>query len=250
MNHKVIYEKLISSRSNLERSKKTGYYELHHIIPKCLNGSDEKSNLILLTPREHFLAHYLLWKIYNTRKLRDALLYFKGKNFEFANSRLYEIARISHIKDMKENNPSLSLSEETKAKKVKKLKQYIKTPQHRENISKANKGSKSRLGAVLEEHSKQKISDSLKEYFKSNIISEETREKIRLANTGKKHSEESLKKQSEKALNRKKYNCPHCNRSFDGGNLKQHMKKYGFSTNEIDIAKTSNTDIVISDFSV
>lgn len=239
MNYKIIYEKLISSRLNLERSKKTGYYELHHIVPRCLNGADEKTNLILLTPREHFLAHYLLWKIYDIRKLRDALLYFKGKNSEFVNSRLYEIARISHIKDMKENNPSLSLSEEAKAEKVKKLKRHIKTPQHRENISKANKGKQSRLGAILEEHSKQKISYSLKEYFRSNTISEQTREKIRLANTGKKHSEESLKKQSEKALNRKKYNCTHCNKLFDAGNLKQHMKKYGFSEDEIDNVKTS-----------
>ena len=33
----------------------------HHIIPKSLGGSNDKSNLVLLTPEEHF-AHYYLWK--------------------------------------------------------------------------------------------------------------------------------------------------------------------------------------------
>lgn len=35
-------------------------YETHHIHPKCLGGSDDKSNLIRLTPRQHYIAHMLL----------------------------------------------------------------------------------------------------------------------------------------------------------------------------------------------
>lgn len=41
-----------------------GYTENHHIIPKCMGGSDTGSNLVSLTPEEHFLAHQLLIKIY------------------------------------------------------------------------------------------------------------------------------------------------------------------------------------------
>lgn len=41
-----------------------GYYEKHHIIPKCLNGTNHSSNLVRLTPEEHYLAHQLLIKIY------------------------------------------------------------------------------------------------------------------------------------------------------------------------------------------
>lgn len=37
-----------------------GYYERHHIIPKCMNGSNSKDNLIDLYAREHFIAHKLL----------------------------------------------------------------------------------------------------------------------------------------------------------------------------------------------
>lgn len=37
-----------------------GYHERHHIIPKCMNGSNSRDNLIDLYAREHFIAHKLL----------------------------------------------------------------------------------------------------------------------------------------------------------------------------------------------
>jgi len=39
------------------------YYEKHHIIPKCLGGSNDKENLVHLTAREHFICHILLIKM-------------------------------------------------------------------------------------------------------------------------------------------------------------------------------------------
>lgn len=41
-----------------------GYKEKHHIVPKCLSGTDNKDNLVELTAREHFVVHQLLIKIY------------------------------------------------------------------------------------------------------------------------------------------------------------------------------------------
>ena len=38
------------------------YVEKHHIIPKSLNGTNHKNNLVCLTAREHFVAHKLLVK--------------------------------------------------------------------------------------------------------------------------------------------------------------------------------------------
>lgn len=61
MNYKRIYDRII------ERAKERvpeGYVERHHIIPRCMGGSDEKDNLVALTPEEHFLCHVLLVKIY------------------------------------------------------------------------------------------------------------------------------------------------------------------------------------------
>ena len=40
------------------------YTEKHHIIPKCMGGTDESDNLVALTPEEHYVAHQLLVKIY------------------------------------------------------------------------------------------------------------------------------------------------------------------------------------------
>lgn len=56
--YEVWYHALIASRQ--KRPEIVGYYEKHHIIPKAFGGSDEKSNLVKLTYREHFLAHWLL----------------------------------------------------------------------------------------------------------------------------------------------------------------------------------------------
>ena len=46
--------------------------EQHHIIPKCMGGSDSSKNLVYLTPEEHYLAHQLLVKIYPNE---DGLVY-------------------------------------------------------------------------------------------------------------------------------------------------------------------------------
>lgn len=40
-----------------------GYTERHHIIPTALGGTNHSDNLIVLTPREHFVCHRLLTKM-------------------------------------------------------------------------------------------------------------------------------------------------------------------------------------------
>jgi len=79
MNYKQIYQKLIISRLKLkklrtiEKNQKIQYYEKHHILPKSLNGTENKDNLVLLTAKEHFLAHRLLCEIYpKNNKLKFA----------------------------------------------------------------------------------------------------------------------------------------------------------------------------------
>ena len=39
-----------------------GYTERHHIVPKSLGGTDDLSNLVRLTAREHVICHLLLTK--------------------------------------------------------------------------------------------------------------------------------------------------------------------------------------------
>lgn len=61
MNYQKIYHLLV------ERGKSRtidDFTETHHILPKCMGGTDEASNLVELTPEEHYLAHQLLCKLY------------------------------------------------------------------------------------------------------------------------------------------------------------------------------------------
>lgn len=67
MDYAKIYNSLINRAKNriLE-----GYQERHHIIPRCLGGSDDMNNIVGLTPEEHYIAHLLLVKIHpNEHKL-------------------------------------------------------------------------------------------------------------------------------------------------------------------------------------
>ena len=61
MNYKRIYDSLISrAQSRIIES----YTESHHIVPRCMGGTDDKDNLVCLTPEEHYVAHQLLTKIH------------------------------------------------------------------------------------------------------------------------------------------------------------------------------------------
>lgn len=74
MNYKKIYEKLIERCVKRSYGKNDGdYLERHHIIPRCLNRSDDDNNLVYLTGREHYIAHLLLSKIHNTYELLMAV---------------------------------------------------------------------------------------------------------------------------------------------------------------------------------
>lgn len=62
MNYERIYENLIQRART--RVPPEGYIERHHVVPKCLGGLDDDSNLVALTPEEHYVAHQLLVKMY------------------------------------------------------------------------------------------------------------------------------------------------------------------------------------------
>jgi hypothetical protein len=66
MNYKKIYDSLIERGKNRILVE---YGEKHHIVPRCLGGTDDKTNLVKLTPEEHYVAHQLLVKIYPNNHL-------------------------------------------------------------------------------------------------------------------------------------------------------------------------------------
>jgi len=96
MNYKKIYDSIIEKRKN--NPIINDYKETHHIVPRCLGGTDNKDNLITLTAREHFICHYLLTKIYPKEtfewyKMNNAFMMMKCNSYtqdRYYNSRLYE----------------------------------------------------------------------------------------------------------------------------------------------------------------
>ncbi len=63
--------------------EKGGDFEVHHILPRSMGGSDEDGNLVKLTYKEHFIAHKLLFLITSgTEKvsMAFALLRMSSKN--------------------------------------------------------------------------------------------------------------------------------------------------------------------------
>ncbi len=65
MNHQNLYDKLILS-CGTKKKPKNRYTERHHIVPKCMGGTNEASNLVYLPSRVHFICHRLLCKIHPT----------------------------------------------------------------------------------------------------------------------------------------------------------------------------------------
>lgn len=71
--YKVIYQQII--RKARERKKSNPLnpehicIERHHVKPRCLGGGNSKRNVVELTAREHFICHWLLYKVYNNEKL-------------------------------------------------------------------------------------------------------------------------------------------------------------------------------------
>jgi hypothetical protein len=179
MDYKKIYEDLISkarskSRKRFKRNDaRYVYYEKHHIVPKCLGGSDSKDNLVFLTGKEHFVAHKLLVEIYSEEK---SLIYglirmlYSGENHRRdykISSREYERLKIKNSKLVSERFRGIKLSES-----------------HKKKIS------KSHLGIGHTEETKIKLSKShsgKNSYTYGKPLPKETRDKIRQSKLGDKN---------------------------------------------------------------
>lgn len=134
MNYEQIYYTLC------ERSKQRIWekftYEKHHILPKSMGGSDAKSNIAILTPREHALAHLLLVRFLkgeNKAKMIFAIksmLDYRNKNRKSLTPRQYEVLRKTFAEQSRSVEYSQYRSEITK-------KQWTK--ERRESVSEKTK---------------------------------------------------------------------------------------------------------------
>jgi hypothetical protein len=183
MNYQKIYNQIIErAKSNIRE----GYLERHHIVPKSLGGTDDGSNLVLLTAREHYLCHWLLAKQTNDKRMWLAFSMMSvssDKHQRIKSGRVFERAKISRSYAMTgENNPMY--------------------------------GKKSACVGHTEE-TKQKIRESKlgkkRSPFKRSAASQETKDRISAANKGKVAHNKGKPTQ--------KFQCIHCKKMVDVGNL-------------------------------
>jgi hypothetical protein len=93
MNYDNIYSKLIANAKNRTID---GYVETHHVIPTSMGGPNTPNNKVKLTAREHFIAHWLLWKIHHSSEMACAFFAMTRKSRgqkRTVTARQYEIAK-------------------------------------------------------------------------------------------------------------------------------------------------------------
>jgi hypothetical protein len=167
-----------------------GYYEVHHIIPKCMGGTDEDTNLIELFAKEHFIAHKLLAqenpeneKIVYAYTMMAFAKNEKQERYELTPEE-YEEAKVIFAKTksenmMGENNPwyGKCFSEEAK-RKIRESKIGDRNPNYGRHLTEEQKAA-------------------IRKYHIGKSRPEEVKIKISQSKIGSRHSEESKKKISE-----------------------------------------------------
>lgn len=109
MNYHKIYEDFIQSRKLMEKNLivSEDYKERHHILPVCMGGQNNKSNLIYLSARDHYFAHCCLAKMYGG-KMWSALWAMSSMTKRepsrkaFSKRKMYEICKREFAKNNSE----------------------------------------------------------------------------------------------------------------------------------------------------
>lgn len=238
------YKKIVSNAQS--RTPLDTYTEMHHIIPKSLGGTNDSSNLVALTAREHYICHLLLPKMLegeNKYKMLCAIMRMAHSSQEQRvkiPSRVYE-----HIKKEKadmhsklftgERNPfyGRTHSEETKQKLREARSRQVEqqgttmTNEARAKLSKAAKGR------VLDSTHKDKISKANKIIWENEKLRESVGERFR----GVPKSEDHKQKLRESCLRKANRNpkpiviCPHCGKKGGEPSMKRwHMHNCKLNT--------------------
>lgn len=106
------YISIVSTAESRDNSPDM-YLESHHIIPKCMGGSNHRANLVKLTAKEHFICHLLLVRMVENRQTKAKLSYaaWQMTRRHTVCSRMYQQLR----DELSENTKNLPKSEQHKA---------------------------------------------------------------------------------------------------------------------------------------
>jgi hypothetical protein len=151
--------------------------ERHHVIPKCLGGSNAKENMVALIPEEHYVAHQLLVKMHPRHR-------------GVANAAVLMAERCS-------GNKAYGWIRRSRATAQRGKKRAPFSREHRENLAAANIGKKHSA------ESRAKMSEALRHRIRK-PHSLEARAKMRAAKLGTKASKETRAKMSAAGMGNKR----------------------------------------------
>lgn len=145
------------------------YYERHHIIPKNVGGNNSRKNLVRLTGREHYIAHLLLTRMFNSANYKIKMLAAFGgfisqnrNNARKLTSRQIEIARKA----------------KSDAQKGKKF-----TEEHKKRIGDAHRGKPKSAEHILNNSLSHKGNRLSQESLDKGVLTKRNnREKLKLEN--------------------------------------------------------------------
>jgi len=164
------YQRFIDS---LKSQAVDGYTEVHHIVPVSMGGSNDKNNLIALTARQHYVAHWMLARALGGSAARAFFMMSNFGRYGKVNSATYEIARKEYAQQVsiqlkaKPNVPVFTPEHREKLRQAKLGRKL--SAEHRANVGKA------RIGCKLSTEHKMKISNTkkLKLLADGNVMTQE-----------------------------------------------------------------------------
>lgn len=181
----------------------TEVLEEHHILPKCMGGTDNPNNLIKMPVRYHIFAHLFLMKAYpDNHKLSYAAKRMLSTNTNQGRHsvlktlpiRLISLIRAEAIKNLKNKNPfkGRTHTKESREKMSLSHKNKYPTIETKEKQSKAKLGSKNPFyGKKHSEETKQRISAKMSGKNNPNYkkkLDDSWKQKISTSKLGKKRN--------------------------------------------------------------
>jgi hypothetical protein len=189
MDYKRIYASLVNRAIDRQFD---GYIERHHIVPKCLGGGNEPSNIVRLTPEEHFLAHQLLAKIHpDHHGLAFALLAMtmKVKGHRVGNKQFGWVRR-RVSKALKEQRTGVARPKEVMERIWAASRGLKRSPETIERMSASRRGKPH----TAEHNAKVSVALKGRQDLHGRQHSEETKQKMRAAAQERRHTPETIAK--------------------------------------------------------
>jgi len=244
MDYKKLYDSIIANAKEKEIDREIlksqgQYFERHHIIPKSSGGSEDKDNLVLLEAREHFICHWLLYKINPCSS--NAFSWWMmstdtGKKNHpgraKSNSRQYSYARKAFSEHITKVNKGRIHTPEAKNNMAKAAREknsgennwmYGKkhSEEHKAYLSEINSGENNHFyGKTHTPEARKKISDSKKllvgdkhPHFGKDLMKQETKERF-----------SKMYKDKPRLVPHEIVECPHCKKQ----GIKPNMKRWHF----------------------